>query len=62
MTDKACRECHMVSNGEGPCPSCKSSDLSKDWLGYIVVMDAKRSAIAQKMGIKAPGRYALKVR
>lgn len=58
---KACRECHMVSEADA-CPSCKSTDLSKDWLGYVVVMDAKRSVIAQKMGIKHPGRYALKVR
>jgi DNA-directed RNA polymerase subunit E" len=58
---KACRECHMVSEADA-CPNCKSTDLSKDWLGYVVVTDAKRSIIAQKMGIKAPGRYALKVR
>lgn len=58
---KACRECHMVTEADA-CPSCKSTDLSKDWLGYVVVMDVKRSIIAQKMGIKSPGRYALKVR
>jgi DNA-directed RNA polymerase subunit E" len=58
---KACRECHMVTEQDS-CPNCKSTDLSKDWLGYVVVMDVKRSIIAQKMGIKAPGRYALKVR
>jgi DNA-directed RNA polymerase subunit E" len=51
----------MVSE-QDTCPNCKSTDLSKDWLGYVVVMNHKNSQIAQKMGIKANGRYALKVR
>ncbi|MHB8604209.1 MAG: transcription elongation factor subunit Spt4 [Thermoplasmatota archaeon] len=58
---RACRDCHFVTEAD-VCPSCKSTNLSKDFLGMTVVMDAKRSIIAKKMNIDAPGKYALKVR
>ncbi len=58
---KACVDCHLISN-KSPCPACKSNDLSKDWSGTVIVVDAERSIIAEKMNIDAPGRYALKVR
>jgi DNA-directed RNA polymerase subunit E" len=44
------------------CPICGSSSLSKDWGGYVIVIDPKGSVIATKLGITLPGRYALKVR
>ncbi|MBI4392647.1 MAG: DNA-directed RNA polymerase, subunit E'' [Euryarchaeota archaeon] len=58
---KACRDCHFITEGES-CPSCRGTNLSKDWAGYVVVIDAKRSVLAKKMNIDAPGKYALKVR
>ncbi|HVL87012.1 MAG TPA: transcription elongation factor subunit Spt4 [Candidatus Thermoplasmatota archaeon] len=58
---RACVDCHMVTEADA-CPSCKSTNLSKEWTGYVVVLDAKRSEIAKKMNITAPGKYALKVR
>ncbi|MGQ0534795.1 MAG: transcription elongation factor subunit Spt4 [Methanobacteriota archaeon] len=58
---KACRDCHFVTELDS-CPSCKSTNLSKDWLGLVVVLDAKKSVIAKKMNIDTPGKYALKVR
>ena len=59
--ERACKACHTITTGE-ECPACKSTDLSKDFLGYVIVIDAKRSQIAKKMGIDTPGKYALKVR
>ncbi|HLE96733.1 MAG TPA: transcription elongation factor subunit Spt4 [Candidatus Thermoplasmatota archaeon] len=59
--DKACRDCHFISQAD-VCPQCKSTNLSKDIIGFVVIVDAKKSRIAQKMGIDAPGKYALKVR
>jgi DNA-directed RNA polymerase subunit E" len=61
MTEKACKTCHFVSNGF-VCPICKSTNLSDDWSGLVVVMDATASEVAKKMGIKSAGRYALRVR
>ncbi|HVL49595.1 MAG TPA: transcription elongation factor subunit Spt4 [Candidatus Thermoplasmatota archaeon] len=58
---RACRDCHSLAEGDA-CPACKSTNLSKDWTGYVVVLDPKQSIIAQKMNIDTAGKYALKVR
>lgn len=59
---KACRDCHLISEDTDKCPACHGSNLSKDWLGFVVVTDVPHSVIAKKMQIDAPGKYALKVR
>lgn len=61
MTEKACRNCHMITPGS-VCPVCKTSSLSSDWAGYVIILDPANSAIAQKLNISAPGKYALRVR
>ncbi len=57
---RACRQCHFISD-QAKCPRC-GGETSKEWQGYLVVVDPLRSMIAQKMGIKAGGRYALRVK
>ena len=59
---KACRDCHLISEDVDKCPSCHGSNLSKDWNGFVVVINVDKSVIAKKMQIDAPGKYALKVR
>lgn len=61
MTDKACKNCRFISAGP-VCPNCKSNNLSDDWSGLVVIMDPSRSEVAKRMGISAPGRYAVRVR
>ena len=61
MTDKACKNCKFISNGP-VCPNCKSTNLSDDWSGLVVIMDPPSSEVAKRMGITAQGRYALRVR
>jgi DNA-directed RNA polymerase subunit E" len=61
MTEQACRECQRIVEGQ-VCPICNSGSLSKDWSGYVVIIDPKESIIAQKLLITLPGKYALKVR
>ena len=60
MNEKACRECHFIST-EAACPNCKSTNLSDDWSGLLIVFDVS-SEIAKKMNVKTPGRYAVRVR
>ena len=43
------------------CPSCKSTDLSPDWNGIVLVVKPAASKIAQTLGITKEGKYALKV-
>jgi DNA-directed RNA polymerase subunit E" len=61
LTDKACKNCRFISNGP-VCPNCKSTNLSDDWSGLVVIMDPASSEVAKRMGITAPGRYAIRVR
>ncbi len=61
MSDKACKTCRFISNGP-VCPNCKSTNLSDDWSGLVVIMDPSTSEVAKRMGIKAAGRYAIRVR
>jgi len=56
----ACRKCKFVTMGK-VCPACKSSDLSPDWNGVVLVVDPSNSQIARTLGITAKGKYALKV-
>ena len=61
MVDRACRNCHAITDGT-VCPECKSTDLSDDFSGIVVVLDPDRSRIAKLMGIKKKGRYAVRIR
>jgi len=61
MSEKACRECNLISYGS-VCPGCKASSLSDDFTGLVIIFDPKGSAIAHAMKVKEKGRYALRVR
>jgi DNA-directed RNA polymerase subunit E" len=61
MSEKACPSCHFLTK-EGVCPKCRSSGLSDDYSGLVIVFDPADSIIAKAMNIKEKGRYALKVR
>ena len=59
-TPKACRHCSMISD-EDKCPRC-GNETSRDWQGYVVVVDHAHSEIARKMAVTQNGKYALRVR
>jgi DNA-directed RNA polymerase subunit E" len=61
MSEKACSNCHFLTK-ENSCPKCKSSSLSEDYGGLVVLFDVENSAIAKTMDAKDKGRYVLKVR
>ncbi|MGQ9506693.1 MAG: transcription elongation factor subunit Spt4 [Candidatus Bathycorpusculaceae bacterium] len=61
MSEKACVTCHFITR-ENICPKCKTSSLSDDFSGIVIVFDPENSTIAKAMNIKEKGRYALKVR
>jgi DNA-directed RNA polymerase subunit E" len=56
----ACKKCKAITIGK-VCPVCKSSDLTPDWSGIILVFDPSRSQIASTLEITTPHKYALKV-
>jgi len=57
---KACKKCSYVTE-EDKCPLC-GSETSKDWQGYVIIVDHTKSEIAKRMGINVNGRFALRVR
>jgi len=61
MNEKACRNCHFISDAS-TCPNCKSTSMSDDFSGRVIIFDAEGSAIARAMKIKKKGRYALRIR
>ncbi len=58
--EKACRKCKVITTGK-VCPNCKSTDLSPDWSGIILVFDPSGSQVAKTLDITTPNKYALKV-
>ncbi|QQR92848.1 MAG: DNA-directed RNA polymerase, subunit E'' [Candidatus Iainarchaeum archaeon] len=61
MKDKACRVCHKISEDVKVCPACNSSDLTTFWSGFVIFVNAEKSAIAQKMGVTGIGKYAVRM-
>ncbi|MDN5357871.1 MAG: transcription elongation factor subunit Spt4 [Candidatus Methanomethylophilaceae archaeon] len=57
---KACKNCNFISEDD-VCPRC-GGQTSKEWQGYVAIIDYTKSEIAKRMSINANGRYALKVR
>ena len=60
VKELACRECRCVTTAK-VCPACKSTDLSPDWSGIVLVVKPSESKIAQTLGISKDGKFALKV-
>jgi DNA-directed RNA polymerase subunit E" len=57
---KACKHCSFITE-EDVCPLC-GNQTSKDWQGYVIIIDHSKSEIAKRMGINVNGKFALKVR
>lgn len=59
---KACRECKRIIEHDEKCPACGSEELSDRFSGLLIVLDPEKSEIAKIAEVKAPGRYAVKVK
>ena len=57
---KACKHCSFITE-EDVCPLC-GNPTSKDWQGYVIIIDHSKSEIAKRMSINVNGKFALKVR
>ena len=60
VKELACRKCKCITTGK-VCPACKSSDLTPDWQGIVVIANQEESRIAKTLKITVKGKYALKV-
>jgi len=66
VKELACRKCKCITIGK-VCPACKSSDLTPDWEGVVIIANPKESRIAKTLKISVEQwkienpKYALKV-
>lgn len=60
--EKACKICKAVYEGEDKCPKCGSKEFSETFKGKIIVTNAEKSEIANKLNIKENGTFAIKTR
>ncbi|MBD3304194.1 DNA-directed RNA polymerase subunit E'' [Candidatus Woesearchaeota archaeon] len=60
MKKKACKNCKIFVEGD-ECPVCKGSQFITNWKGRLYIIDANKSVIAEKLGAKVKGEYAIKV-
>ena len=61
MPKKVCKKCRIFVKGD-TCPICKNNQFTTNWKGRINILDADKSMIAEKVGIKVKGEYVIKVR
>jgi len=61
MPKKVCKKCRIFVKGDS-CPICKNNQFTTNWKGRINILDADKSMIAEKVGIKVKGEYVIKVR
>jgi DNA-directed RNA polymerase subunit E" len=60
MSEKACKVCRRLIRGN-VCPADKNTDLTSNWRGIIVVLNAD-CEIAKTANITAPGKYASRIK
>lgn len=63
---RVCRICKMFVEHENEntgsiCGEHSTAQLSEGWKGRVFITDAAQSMIAEKMGVKVKGEYAIKV-
>lgn len=61
MAELACKVCKYINIDTEVCVNCGSTGLTKEWYGYLIVINPEKSEIAKRLGITKPGRYALQV-
>ena len=59
---KACKLCKTIVEEGEKCPNCESKELTEGFKGRIVVLNPEKSELAQKVGLKEKGNFAIKTR
>ncbi len=59
--EKACKICKTITEAD-KCPRCGSKELTDSQKGKIIILNPEKSEIAQKLGIKEKGTFAIKAR
>ncbi len=52
----------MLLEESAACPACGGIEFTEKFHSVAVIFNHEKSQIAQKLGFKAPGRYAVKIK
>jgi len=61
MKKKVCKKCKVFVDGT-TCPICSGNQFTPTWQGRLNILDSDKSLIAEKVGMKVKGEYAIKIR
>ncbi len=59
MVKRACKLCKRILE-KATCPYCNANETTTSFQGVVMIFDPE-SELAKKLGITAPGKYALRV-
>lgn len=59
---KACKSCRLIVETEAVCPLCSGTEFTERYNSTAQIFDPAKSEIAARLGVKAPGRYAIKIK
>lgn len=62
VKSKACKICKIIYETGDKCPKCGSKEYTEAFKGRIYVAQPDKSEIAQKLGFKEKGNFAIKTR
>ena len=62
VKSKACRICNAIYETGEKCPKCGAKEFTDAFKGRIVILDAEKSEIANKINLKEKGNFAIKTR
>ena len=60
MAKKVCKKCKIFVEKD-VCLLCKGKSFTENWKGRLVILDAEKSEIAQKLEVNTKGEYAIKI-
>ena len=58
---KACKNCRLIFEDAPKCPQCSGEELTDKFNSTVFIFDPAKSKIGEKMGVKAPGKYAVRI-
>ena len=59
MTEKACKQCNMIYEGD-KCPGCGNQEYSEEIKGKLIILDEENSEIAKNIKIQRKGTYSIR--
>ncbi len=62
MEGKVCKACRILITHGDKCPLCGSTELTTKWSSYAIVLNAEKSDLAKKLGLKVNSTFALNIK